>query len=245
MRHFYGLRKNLVHQWPVHAIPTSATAPPAAANPCNNILQIPDSMLQYLRPVGVLNGVFVYDINSTAAPLNTPAPKKRKRQDEQGGEYIKKPPNAFMMFLKEQRPKVKSEMKISGSAAVNAVVGERWKSLSKEQQDTYYEQTEQQRRLHTQKHPDWSSKDNYGKKRKRTRRSTCSTGKSRFLGITGIFFHVRCDENQTQMESYWIRSKTNLHNTRQAWLLLCVYRHPHQWPVNSSSANPRPLIFCH
>lgn len=31
---------------------------------------------------------------------------------------LQKPPNAFMLYLKEQRPKVKAELNISDSAAV-------------------------------------------------------------------------------------------------------------------------------
>ncbi|XP_030595667.1 transcription factor 7-like 1 [Archocentrus centrarchus] len=124
------------------------------------------------------NGVLVCDFATSAPPINTPSSKKRKRHEHQDDEdrvYVKKPPNAFMLFLKEQRPKVKAELTNSASAAVNAVVGERWKSLSKAQQAKYYEQAEEERLLHTQQHPQWSSKDNYGKKRRRIRRSACST----------------------------------------------------------------------
>ncbi|XP_030578346.1 uncharacterized protein LOC115775043 [Archocentrus centrarchus] len=92
---------------------------------CNNTLQIPVSMLQYLSPVRVMNGVFVEDFTSTAAPLNTPTPKKRKHQDEQEERqpYIEKSPNDLMLLLKEQRPKENT----NGCAAANAVVGERGK----------------------------------------------------------------------------------------------------------------------
>lgn len=37
--------------------------------------------------------------------------------------YIKKPPNAFMLFLKEQRPLVRPELKTSGSKAVLTYLG--------------------------------------------------------------------------------------------------------------------------
>ncbi|XP_030578638.1 transcription factor 7-like 2 isoform X1 [Archocentrus centrarchus] len=180
--------QNLLYHWPVTSIPIAATAPPAApvlpaapslpaapANPNNNILQIPDSMLPYLRPVSVLNGVLVCDFIPPCPAVNTPTPKKRKRQDEQEEQHIKKPPNAFMIFLKEQRAKVKADMNISGNATLNAVMGERWKSLSSDQQAKYYEQADQERRLHAQKYPDWSAKVNYGKKRRGRRSSTCSS----------------------------------------------------------------------
>lgn len=111
-----------------------------------------------------------------APPSKTSTPKKRKREAQQDEErYIKKPPNAFMLYLKEQRPKVKAELNITGSAAINAVVGERWKSLSKDQQAKYFNQAETERCHHATEHPDWSVKENYGKKRKRTRHLTSST----------------------------------------------------------------------
>ncbi|XP_030614781.1 transcription factor 7-like 1-A [Archocentrus centrarchus] len=131
-------------------------------------------MVKYLRPIGVLNGVLVCDFTPSCSTVNTPTPKKRKRQEE-GGAYIKKPPNAFMIFLKEQRAKVKAEMNISDNAAVNAVMGKRWKSLSWDQQAKYYQQADQEKRLHAQKYPNWSTKHNYGKKRKGSHSCTCST----------------------------------------------------------------------
>ncbi|XP_028275830.1 lymphoid enhancer-binding factor 1-like [Parambassis ranga] len=82
--------------------------------------------------------------------------------------HIKKPRNAFMIFLNEQRPKVSAEKGMKSSAAVNAAVGQMWNSLSKEEQAKYYEEAEAERRLHVQLYPEWSSADNYGKKRKRT-----------------------------------------------------------------------------
>ncbi|XP_030602913.1 transcription factor 7-like 1 isoform X1 [Archocentrus centrarchus] len=169
--------QNLLNQWPANGVLTAAAVPPAApSDPCSRVLQIPDSMTQYLHPIGVLNGVLVCDF--AAPPINTPSPKKRKRHEHQDDEdrvYVKKPPNAFMLFLNEERPKVKAELINSSSAAVNAVVGERWKSLPKAQQAKYYEQAEEERMLHAQQHPQWSSKDNYAKKRRRIRRSACST----------------------------------------------------------------------
>ncbi|XP_005471746.1 transcription factor 7-like 1 isoform X2 [Oreochromis niloticus] len=139
--------------------------------PETNVLTIPDNVLQNLRPVGVLNGVPMYDYATPAPPPNTSAPKKRKcrAQQDEDRPYVKKPPNAFMLYLKEQRPKVTAELNIPGSAAVNAVVGQRWKSLSNDQKARYFDQAETERRNHAKEHPAWSTKENYGKKRKRIR----------------------------------------------------------------------------
>ncbi|XP_028275828.1 transcription factor 7-like 2 [Parambassis ranga] len=105
--------------------------------------------------------------------------QRRKHEDESASQpHIKKPRNAFMLFLNEQRPKVSAEKGMKSSAAVNAAVGQMWKSLSKEEQAKYYEEAEVERRLHAQLYPNWSSADNYGKKRKRVRsRTPATTGK--------------------------------------------------------------------
>ncbi|XP_078022867.1 transcription factor 7-like 1 [Epinephelus lanceolatus] len=78
-----------------------------------------------------------------------------------------------MLFLKEQRTHVEAEVAERGSAAVNTLLGQRWKSLTKEQQAKYFSQAKTERLLHSQQHPEWSTQDNYGKRRK-TQRSKAS-----------------------------------------------------------------------
>ncbi|XP_039873407.1 transcription factor 7-like 1-B [Simochromis diagramma] len=116
-------------------------------------------------------------------PPKLATPVSEHIQDEDGP-YVKKPPNAFMLYLKEQRPKVIAELNIPGSAAVNAVVGQRWKSLSNDQKARYFKQAETERQNHAKEHPAWSTKENYGKKRKRIR---LRKGERRFLGITASY----------------------------------------------------------
>lgn len=57
--------------------------------------------------------------------------KKKKRQQEVKDEkpYIKKPPNAFMLFMKEQRPTIEPELWKQGSGVVNAILGKRVKAF--------------------------------------------------------------------------------------------------------------------
>lgn len=39
--------------------------------------------------------------------------------------YVKKPPNAFMLYMKEQRPSVVAELVWSDNALVNRILGQR------------------------------------------------------------------------------------------------------------------------
>ncbi|XP_045465006.1 protein pangolin, isoforms A/H/I/S isoform X8 [Harmonia axyridis] len=96
-----------------------------------------------------------------------------KNNPETNGEkkkpHIKKPLNAFMLYMKEMRAKVVAECTLKESAAINQILGRRWHALGREEQAKYYELARRERQLHMQLYPDWSSRANAtrGKKRKR------------------------------------------------------------------------------
>ncbi|XP_050671765.1 protein pangolin, isoforms A/H/I/S isoform X3 [Leptidea sinapis] len=95
-------------------------------------------------------------------------------KDQNKKPHIKKPLNAFMLYMKEMRAKVVAECTLKESAAINQILGRRWHSLSREEQAKYYEKARQERQLHMQLYPGWSARDNYGygskkKKRKKDR----------------------------------------------------------------------------
>ncbi|XP_077353900.1 transcription factor 7-like 1-B isoform X2 [Festucalex cinctus] len=81
--------------------------------------------------------------------------------------HIKKPLNAFMLFMRDERPKVVAQCQVKESATINQILGQRWHSLSKDEQAKYYELARKERLLHSQLYPGWSARDNYGKKKKR------------------------------------------------------------------------------
>ncbi|KAG8010422.1 Transcription factor 7-like 1-A [Nibea albiflora] len=83
--------------------------------------------------------------------------------------HIKKPLNAFMLYMREERPKVVAQCKVKESATINQILGQRWHSLTKEEQAKYYELARKERLLHSKLYPGWSARDNYGKKKKRKR----------------------------------------------------------------------------
>ncbi|XP_045923710.1 transcription factor 7-like isoform X4 [Micropterus dolomieu] len=167
-------------QWPVDDVPRSAAASYPAAPPYPYgyapAVRHLEGTGQSLPPVGVLNGHLVYGTTAdvfassyfAAPPLNTSVSNKENQCDE-FQPYVKKPPNAFMLFMKAQRPKVMAELKISGSVVVNTILGQRWKLLSNEEKAKYIEEAQKEKQLHSQRHPCWSSKENYGKKRRRKR----------------------------------------------------------------------------
>ncbi|XP_060747767.1 transcription factor 7 isoform X4 [Tachysurus vachellii] len=92
-----------------------------------------------------------------------------KRDRESKKPVIKKPLNAFMLYMKEMRAKVIAECTLKESAAINQILGRRWHALTREEQAKYYELARKERQLHMQLYPSWSARDNYGKKKRRKR----------------------------------------------------------------------------
>ncbi|XP_012697411.1 transcription factor 7-like 1-A [Clupea harengus] len=91
------------------------------------------------------------------------------KKEEDKRPHIKKPLNAFMLYMKEMRAKVVAECTLKESAAINQILGRRWHSLTREEQAKYYELARKERQLHQQLYPGWSARDNYGKRKKRKR----------------------------------------------------------------------------
>ncbi|XP_028298116.1 transcription factor 7-like [Gouania willdenowi] len=81
--------------------------------------------------------------------------------------YIKKPPNAFMLFLKQNRAAAEAELGVRTSAVVNKHLGERWRALSPELKGLYNAEATLHAFIHLSKNPGWTNKINYRNKRKR------------------------------------------------------------------------------
>ena len=72
---------------------------------------------------------FSYSPFSLSTLLDVQRPKKP---------HIKKPLNAFMLYMKEQRARVIEECTLKESSAINKVLGQKWKELPRAEQDRYY-----------------------------------------------------------------------------------------------------------
>lgn len=122
-----------------------------------------------MAPMGVLDSQG-REIQVEVAPsCSAAAPGKSMSREQLDKPYVKKPPNAFVIFMRENRAKIKDFAQPKHSAEANAILGQMWKTMSPQDQEKYYQIAAEERRLHAEQHPEWSSKDNYGKKRKRQR----------------------------------------------------------------------------
>ncbi|XP_005376187.2 PREDICTED: transcription factor 7 isoform X4 [Chinchilla lanigera] len=123
------------------------------------------------------------DLQPYDRSLKTQADSKAEKEAKKP--TIKKPLNAFMLYMKEMRAKVIAECTLKESAAINQILGRRWHALSREEQAKYYELARKERQLHMQLYPGWSARDNYGKKKRRSRekhQESTSGGKRNAFG---------------------------------------------------------------
>ncbi|CAI4229984.1 unnamed protein product [Auanema sp. JU1783] len=140
----------------------------ARGNPLNQVMN------QMRMPYN--NGQSAMSNNNMQEPnmLKRTRDGKIKKED-----HIKKPLNAFMWFMKENRPKMIEELgfKEKQSAELNKELGKRWHELGKEEQQKYFDLAKKDREAHKEKYPQWSARENYAvHKRKKRRRDKADDG---------------------------------------------------------------------
>lgn len=95
--------------------------------------------------------------------------------------YVKKPLNAFMLYMKEIRPKLIQETNTKDSIAINKLIGKMWQSLPKEEQEKYFALARNEREIHRKLYPSYTSCDQYAiSKKKRRKRDKAVTDGKRF-----------------------------------------------------------------
>uniref|UniRef100_UPI0037E74F42 transcription factor 7-like 1-B isoform X2 n=1 Tax=Semicossyphus pulcher TaxID=241346 RepID=UPI0037E74F42 len=129
---------------------------------------VPNPQSSIPHPAIVPTGVKQEPAGCSQPGKSMPDAQKPEREEEKKP-HIKKPLNAFMLYMREERPKVVAQCKVKESATINQILGQRWHSLTKEEQAKYYEMARKERLLHSKLYPGWSARDNYGKKKKRKR----------------------------------------------------------------------------
>lgn len=108
--------------------------------------------------------------SNNATSNGGPSTHHNHSRSEKKAPHIKKPLNAFMLYMKEMRAKVVAECTLKESAAINQILGRRWHSLSREEQAKYYDMARKERQLHMQLYPGWSARDNYAQHTKKKKR---------------------------------------------------------------------------
>lgn len=65
---------------------------------------------------------------------------------------IKKPMNAFMIYMKDTREKVSKEYTVKESALVNQILAKKWNEMSEEDRKPFFEKAKEAKRLHQEKY---------------------------------------------------------------------------------------------
>ncbi|XP_064392011.1 transcription factor 7-like 2 isoform X2 [Halichondria panicea] len=123
--------------------------------------------------------------------------------------HIKKPLNAFMIFMKTKRAEVIKECTLKESAAINQILGKMWHALDRSEQATYYEMAREERARHMQMYPGWSARDNYAvHKKRRKRKAKSEKGNDEVEGSTdscalGESEGERCPDKHPDNSSNW------------------------------------------
>ncbi|KAM3180786.1 hypothetical protein ACTXT7_015640 [Hymenolepis weldensis] len=110
--------------------------------------------------------------NSNLSDPVTSTPMPSRKRSEKPPAHVKKPLNAFMLFMKEMRAKVVAECTMKESAAINQILGRKWHALPHEEQAKFYEMARKEKELHQRLYPGWSARDNYAYHAKR-RKNRC------------------------------------------------------------------------
>ncbi|CAP30229.2 Protein CBG10974 [Caenorhabditis briggsae] len=89
-------------------------------------------------------------------------------QNHKKENHIKKPLNAFMLFLKENRKTLIEENGYDemSSGLMNKELGRRWQKLTDDEKQPYFELAKIEKERHKEKYPEWSAKDNLKKSKK-------------------------------------------------------------------------------
>uniref|UniRef100_A0A8R1UTZ0 Pop-1 n=1 Tax=Pristionchus pacificus TaxID=54126 RepID=A0A8R1UTZ0_PRIPA len=138
-----------------------------------------------LNQIQMMNSLHSISGASTSSTPHHPAPKRVKKEKEEHIKvpYVKKPMNAFMWFMKENRPKImeEEEWKDKQSAELNKELGSRWQKLDKDEQKKYYEMATKDKEDHNKKYPNWTARENYAsnKKKKKKRDRTIDSNESK------------------------------------------------------------------
>ncbi|XP_077451009.1 transcription factor 7-like [Stigmatopora argus] len=140
------------------------------------------------------------DSNYGADPPQKSSSTLKKRTSVRGSpDYIKKPLNAFMLYAKENRPILKMLYEKKDSASINKLLGQMWKTLSQGDKQKYFEEAQRLNDEHAIMYPNWSTRDNYGKTKKKKCCHAAHLVQPEKVGVAGVteIFRVRHVDQHT------------------------------------------------